>query len=148
VVCIYVGTIVLSLFMDLDNFDSGRISVGDEIAYAAVGCSLLAAIAYPFLRRRRLRPFSVIAVAVCPIAALITARILLGVFKHRVTPGMAEPPSARTLLHVALAIVAVAPLAALVLAKPGMRRDLFVLSAAVTAAGWLIVLAEVAIRYR
>jgi hypothetical protein len=150
VAAIYAGTAVVSLFMELDNFDAG-IRVGDEILFLVIGVLCICALAASALWRRPHLPLPLHALLVAtgvPVIALSVAGLLLDRAHQHAVAGEAVPASAHRLVDIALLIVVTAP--ALSSAISGRRASLgvAVIATALTAIGWLSILAALVIAYR
>jgi hypothetical protein len=133
--------------MALDNFDSG-ISVGDEILFLVIGVLCICAMAASVLWRRPHLPLCAVLVAIgVPVIALSVAGLLLDRAHHRVVVDEAVPGSVHTLVDIALLIVVSAPALSCVISGRRARLGVAVTAPALTAIGWLSIVAALAIAY-
>lgn len=140
---IYVSGAFLSIWMELDNLDSGSgPSPSDEILLAVLGVVGVSLVAAPFLAGARGLPRrGALRVTATAVAGVVSASLMLSAYASDTALGEPVPARARLSQRAALCLIAVAPLVAGIVAGRKARRELFVGAATLTAAMWFIALA-------
>jgi uncharacterized membrane protein len=144
---LYVGTAIVSLFMEFDNFDHGP-RTGDEITLLVLGVGCVCGFTTAALWRERDFPrLGLLVATAIPLGAVLAANFMLTRYETEVVPGQSAPDSALRPLYLAPWVVAAAPTVAATLAGRRGKPQLLVVATSVTAIGWLIVFANIRIHY-
>jgi predicted membrane channel-forming protein YqfA (hemolysin III family) len=142
---IVIGVPLLSIVMALDGFDSGHPRASDEILLASLGIAAILAVCAASLRGVRDWPWPSTAIAVAvPALASAAVALLLETFERQ----MVGHSTWREMQHLAPLVIAAAAVVVVAIALRSPRgRQLFLVSIATGAVGWLIAWTEITIRY-